>query len=98
MCANGSKQRTYEGYNKNNTALPMTTTESVFITRVIDALENRAVAILDLPGAFLHANNNEEIVMALEGPLAEMMAMVDPKLYRKHITTNSKGKSVLYVL
>ena len=97
MCANGSKQRTYDGYDKNDAASPTAATESVFITGVIDALEGRAVAILDLPGAFLHCDNDEMIVMALEGALAEMMVMVDPKLYRKHITTNSRGKPVLYV-
>ena len=82
MCADGSKQRTYEGYDKNDAASPTAATESVLITGVIDAKEKRKVATIDLPGAFLHALNDEEIIMVLEGPLAEMMAMVDPKLYR----------------
>lgn len=50
------------------------------VTGVIDAKEGRDVAIIDLPGAFLHALNDEEIVMVLKGPLAKMMAMVDPSL------------------
>ena len=97
MCADGSKQRTFDGYDKNDAASPTASTKSVFVTSVIEAMERRKVAIMDLPGAFLHALNDEEIIMVLEGPLAEMMARVEPKLYRQYITTNSKGKPVLYV-
>ena len=61
MCADGSKQRTYEGYDKNDTASPTAATESVLITGVIDAKEKRKVATIDLPGAFLHALNDEEM-------------------------------------
>ena len=35
--------------------------------------------------------------MRLEGRLAELMVKVDPSLYRKYITTSSKGKPILYV-
>ena len=35
--------------------------------------------------------------MRLDGILAELMIKVAPKLYRKFVTTNAKGKSVLYV-
>ena len=35
--------------------------------------------------------------MRLDGVLAELMVKVEPKLYRKYITTNAKGKPVLYV-
>jgi hypothetical protein len=35
--------------------------------------------------------------MRLDGILAELMVKVAPKLYRKFVTTNSKGKPVLYV-
>jgi hypothetical protein len=35
--------------------------------------------------------------MRLDGILAELMVKVAPNIYRKYITTNSKGKPVLYV-
>ena len=34
--------------------------------------------------------------MVLEGPLVELMVKVDPKLYSKYVTINSKGNSLLY--
>ena len=33
----------------------------------------------------------------LKGKLAELMVQVDPKLYRKYITTSKKGEAMLYV-
>ena len=45
----------------------------------------------------MHTQTNKYVIMVLEGPLAEMMVQADPSLYRKYITTNSKGKPLLYV-
>jgi len=55
------------------------------------------VATCDIPGAFLLADNPDFVLMRLNGSLAELMVKVAPKLYRKFVTTNAKGKSVLYV-
>ena len=68
--ADGSKQRTYEGYEKKDGASPTVLTESVFLTGVIDAHERRAMAIIDVANAILQAYNNERILMLLRGKLA----------------------------
>jgi hypothetical protein len=96
-CAVGSKQRTFEGYSKAEWASPTVSTDSVLITSAIDAHEGRKVVTCDLPGAYLNTDNNEETIMLLKGKLAELMVKVDPKLYRKYITTNKKGEAMLYV-
>ena len=68
------------------------------MTTAIDAHEERDVAVVDIPGAFLNTTNNDKtILMCLRGALAEMMVCVDPKLYRKYVTTTPKGTPVLYV-
>ncbi len=51
-------------------------TESVFITLVIAKHEERDMATLDIAGAFLHAITDEDVLMLLEGPLAELMVKV----------------------
>ena len=94
-CENGSKQRTY--IKKEDATYPTACTEAVFLIALIEAYEKRAVAIFDIPGAFLHTEIDEEVIMVIEGPLSELMFQVDPSLYRKYITTNSKGKPLLYV-
>ena len=35
--------------------------------------------------------------MILRGPLAELMVMVDPVLYKDFITYDSKGRTLMYV-
>ena len=51
-CADGWPQRKVS--TKEEVASLTVATESVFITATIDAFENRDVATVDMPGAFLH--------------------------------------------
>jgi hypothetical protein len=83
-CTNGSVQR--EHIAKEEDAAPTVSLESVFITSMIDAKEKRKVVSIDIPGAFLHANNNDYIIMKMNGMLVELMAWTDPKLYPKYVT------------
>ena len=50
-CADGRPQRLYK--TKEETSLPTAATESVFISGLIDAQENRDVVVVDIPGVFL---------------------------------------------
>ena len=84
--ADGSKQRTYDVYDKLDGSLPTVSTDSIFLTGVVDTHEKRAIAILDIANAFLHAENDEKILMLLRGKLYEMMVQVDPIMYRKYVT------------
>ena len=56
-CADGCKQR--EKITKQESASPTVATESVFITAVVDAHEGRMVKIADVPGAFMHADQDD---------------------------------------
>jgi hypothetical protein len=64
-CADGCKQHVYT--TKSSASLPTVATESVFLTSVIDALENREVAVLDVPGAFMQVDMKELVHMHLTG-------------------------------
>lgn len=94
-CVNGSTQRDY--IPKETTASPTIMTDSVMITSTIDAHERRRVVTLDIPGAFLHADLDEEVVMLLRGQLANLMVQVDPELYGPYLRKTKKGESILYV-
>ncbi len=91
-CANRSVQRDHVA--KEEAASPTVVLESVFVTNAIDVKENREVVTIDIPGAFLHATNDNYVVMRMNGRLAELMAKTDPKLYRKYLT-DEKGKKVI---
>jgi hypothetical protein len=94
-CADGSKQR--EHYAKEETTSPTVGTDSLFITATINAHEERDVATADLPGAFLHADNDDFTIIRLDGILAELMVKTAPNIYRKYISTDQKGRPVLYL-
>ena len=93
----GSKQQTFPGYSKSEWASPTVSTDGVILTSTIEAHKERNVDVNDLPNAFLNATNNEKTLMLLKGKLAELMVQIDPKIYRKHIITSSKGEPMLYV-
>eukprot|EP00956_Cyclotella_meneghiniana_P026461 scaffold57247_cov37-Cyclotella_meneghiniana.AAC.7 len=94
-CVNGSTQRDY--IPKEATASPTVMNDSVQITSAIDAHEGRVVVTCDIPGAFLHADLDEEVYMLLRGQLADLMVKVDPELYGPYVTKSKKGESLLYV-
>ena len=81
LCANGSVQRKHVA--KEDAAVPTVALESVFVTATIDAKEKQEVVTINIPGAFLHANNKDYVIMKMNGSLAELMVKTDPKIYRK---------------
>ncbi len=63
----------------------------------IDAEEERDIATVDTPGAFMHSDMDELVHVRLSGPMAELLVRVDPEKCRKHIVKDKKGNDVLYV-
>ena len=62
----------------------------MFRTSLIESYEERVVAYFDIPGTYLHADTDKDVILLLEGPLADLMVKVDPSLYRKYVTTTLK--------
>ncbi len=93
-CANGNPQK--EHIAKEEAATPMVALDSVFLTSMIDAKENREIVTIDIPGAFLHADNKDYVIMKMVGTLAELMVKTNPKMHRQYVVLE-KGKSVLYL-
>jgi hypothetical protein len=81
----------------NLAASPTVMNDSVLITSAIDAHEGRRVITCDIPGASLHAELDEEVVMLLRGQLADLMVLINPELYGPYLFKNGKGESMLYV-
>ncbi len=81
---------------KEEAAAPTVALESVFVTGTINAKEKQKVVTIDIPGAFLHADNKDYVVMKMNGSLEELMVKTDPKKYQKYVTIE-KGRQVLYL-
>jgi hypothetical protein len=94
-CADGRKKR--ETAVPGEVTSPIVSLTVVLMTATIDAYEERDVAIVDVPGAFLSANMDEEFLMTIHGRLAELMAKAATNIYRKYITINANNQPILYV-
>jgi hypothetical protein len=58
--------------------------------------EQRDVATVNLPGAFMHADMEDTVYMKLEGKMVELLIKIDPDQYECHVCIVN-GKPVLYV-
>jgi hypothetical protein len=83
-CADGRKQR--KTSTPGDAVSPTVSLESVLITAAIEAHDGRDVAVVDVPGAFLSADMDEEVLMTQRGRLEELMVKTAPNIYRKYIT------------
>ena len=79
LVVDGRKQRSDD--DPMDAASPTVAKKSVLITGVIDTKEGRDVAKLDLPGAYLWAQQDQIIHMLLKGKIAELMVLAAPKIY-----------------
>jgi hypothetical protein len=98
--ADGSKQRVW--IDKNEVSSPTVATESVVLSSIIDAKEEREVAVVDIPNAFIQTKNvqlkshHRKDIMKIKGVLADMLVELDPELYGPYLTKEN-GVSVLYL-
>jgi hypothetical protein len=96
----GRKQRTW--MSKEEAASPTVMLESVLLTAVIDAKENRDVCVVDIPHAFVQTPNekvNKEHppdLMNMRGRLVDMQLEIDPQMYVPYIKKEN-GVAILYM-
>jgi len=94
-CADGQPQVQYT--RKEEVSSPTVSLEAMMLLCAIDAKEGRYVIVTDIPGAFLHADMEDEVHMILEGTIAKLIVKLDPSMYRKYIWHSQKGRPMLYV-
>jgi len=96
-CADGRKQRLYT--NKNETTSPTVALASIMLSCAIDTHEGRDVATVDIPGAFLQTEMQEDepdVHVVMEGKIAELLEKIHPPTYHEYVHKH-RGKSVIYV-
>ena len=96
----GFTQRNDKKYKKENNASQTVRTNSVLISCTIDAHKEQDIAVINVPGAYLHSNlkrKDSTILKQLKGKVAELLVILNLKLYRKYIYYDEKGEAALYV-
>ena len=95
-CADGRSQR--EFIHRDEASSPTASLPAIMLSCMIDAIEERAVGIVDIPGAFLQTDmpKNEVVHVKLNGAMADLLIQIDPKKYKHRAVSNQKGKTVLF--
>jgi hypothetical protein len=90
--ARGNKQHDYIA--KEDASSPTITTETILLLYIIDAKEERDVAIIDIPDAFIQTRVEDKEDMAIIkicGVLMDILVQIAPNLYKSYVTTDKKG-------
>lgn len=84
-----------------NPSSPTASLQAVLMIAAIAAKEERYVATMDVPGAYLNADMNHEVLMSLEPLLTSLLVTLEPQ-FEKYINENGtlivKLKKALYGL
>ena len=91
----GNKQRHY--ISKEDASSPMVATEAVLLWCIIDAEEERDVAVINILNAFIQTRVKDEkdmLFIKIRGVLVDILVEIAPDVYKSHVTTNKKGVTV----
>jgi hypothetical protein len=96
--AGGNKQLDY--ISKEDASSPTIATESVLLSCIIDAEEERDIAVVDIPNAFVQTQVENDKDMALiknQGILVDILVEVSPDVYKSYISKDKKGSKQFLV-
>jgi hypothetical protein len=96
----GNKQ--YDYITKEDVSSPTVTAEAVMLTCVIDAQENRDVAVVDIPNAFVQTVVSKEdaehcVTVRIRVPLVDVLVPIVLDVYGPYVSTTKTGQKVLIV-
>jgi hypothetical protein len=96
----GNKQHDY--ITKEDVSSSMVSAEAVMLTCVIDAAEDRDIAVVDILNAFAQTVISEEdaehrVIVCIRGPLVDILVSIAPDVYGPYVLTNKSGQKVLIV-
>ncbi len=99
-CANGSIQRAW--MQREDATSPTASLESIILTSTIEAHENRDVATIDVPNAFIqteveYKEGEEWITLKVQGVLVDMLVKMEPEIYKDRIVYEN-GKKTIYMI
>ncbi len=96
----GNKQHDY--ITKEDVSSPTVTAEAIMLTCVINAQEDRDVAVVDIPNAFVQTEVSKEdaehhVTVCIRGRLVDVLVSIAPDVYGWYVSTTKTGQKVLIV-
>jgi hypothetical protein len=64
---------------------------------IIDAEEERDVAVIDIPNAFIQTREKDMAIIKMRGVLVDILVEISPDAYKSYATTDKKGVRQLLV-
>lgn len=93
-CVDGRPQRAYIA--KEDSTSPTTHLESLMLSLLQDANEERCVGIVDIPGAFLTSDTDEDAHVIVDGVLVDMLIQSNPE-YKEFVHVTKSGTKIVYL-
>ena len=96
--AGGNKQQGY--IDKEDASSPTVFTESMILTSMINTIEEREIAIVDIPNAFIQTvvtDKEKRVIICICGILVDILVRIAPDVYKDYITVNKKGENQILV-
>jgi hypothetical protein len=86
--AGGNKQRDY--ISKEDASSPTVATEAVLLLCIINAMEGRDVAVINIPNAFIQMRVEDEgdmAIITIRGVLMDILVQIAPDVYKSYCTS-----------
>ena len=96
--AGGNKKRNY--IEKEDASSPTVAMESVILTVIIDVMEQRDTAIIDVPKVFIQTvvkDKSKCVIIQIQGMLVDILVKITPEVYKSFVTANEKGQKQILV-
>jgi hypothetical protein len=96
--AGRNKQRGY--IEKEDATSPTVAMESVILTSLIDAEEDRDSATIDVPNAFIQTvveDKKKRVIVRIRGMLVDILVKIAPEVYADYVTIDKKGNKQILV-
>ncbi len=90
----GNKQCDY--ITKEDASSPTVSAEAVMLTCVIDALEGRDVAVVDIPNTIVQMvveDKEHLVIVCIRGPLVDILVNTAPHVYGLYTLFNKSGQT-----
>ena len=94
--AQGNAQRNY--ISREDASSPTVSGEAVIFTCIIEAEEDRDVATIDIPNAFIQTrvhNPKDRVFIRIKGILVDMLLKIAPEVYQEYVTLDKRGNKQL---
>ena len=93
--AGGNKQCDF--ISKEEASSPTVAKEAVMLTVLIESQENRDVAAINIPNAFIQTrveDENDMVTIRVRGELVQALLDISPKVYKPYVTKYKKGNLI----